>query len=238
MRGKMRRKPQKKNRKFWDKEYKDSSHLALSQNPSEDLEKFTRWLLREYPGEVLNKSGFVLDIGSGNGRNLIFLANEFGISGLGYDISQEAVEQAKTKSEGLNLSYEARSIAGIFSKEEESCDLVLDMMTSHFLRQKERENLQKEIYRILKPGGWLFMKTFLLDDDQNAKRMIKDYPADEPNSYIHPELGAFEHVYSEKELIEDLSKMFEVKKVLRSHGHLRKGKPKRRSVCVYAQKAY
>jgi hypothetical protein len=34
-------------REFWNAEYKEAGHLALSLNPSEDLQKFTRWFERE-----------------------------------------------------------------------------------------------------------------------------------------------------------------------------------------------
>ncbi|MBP9709039.1 MAG: hypothetical protein KBD78_15490, partial [Oligoflexales bacterium] len=32
---------------FWDSEYTNASHLKLSTEASEDLEKFTRWLARQ-----------------------------------------------------------------------------------------------------------------------------------------------------------------------------------------------
>ncbi|MEK7152305.1 MAG: class I SAM-dependent methyltransferase, partial [Patescibacteria group bacterium] len=59
---------------FWNKEYRQGEHLALSTRESEDLIKFTLWLKREYGGDFLNPSDSVLDLGCGNGRNLIYLA--------------------------------------------------------------------------------------------------------------------------------------------------------------------
>ena len=44
---KKRRASRGKGANFWDAEYKDGGHLALSFNVSEDLEKFTRFLERE-----------------------------------------------------------------------------------------------------------------------------------------------------------------------------------------------
>ncbi len=141
---------------FWDGEYKDGGHLALSLNPSEDLEKFTRWLVREYGNSSLNVTSSVLDLGCGNGRNLFWLAEMFGVRGVGYDISGEAVSQAKrhATTKKLPLEYTARSIAGPIPLPDESQSLVLDMMTSHFLNASERAYLVSEVFRVLKPGGF------------------------------------------------------------------------------------
>ena len=63
-----------KHKEFWNKEYKTSEHLTLSTAVSEDLEKFTRFLEREYKRESLNGYARVLDLGCGNDRNLIYIA--------------------------------------------------------------------------------------------------------------------------------------------------------------------
>ncbi len=99
---------------FWNEEYREAGHFALSEKQSEDLEKFTRWLIREYGNSVLNVTASVLDLGTGNGRNLCWLAEAFHVRGTGYDISTEAIKQARKRAEvnGLPLIFEARSIAG------------------------------------------------------------------------------------------------------------------------------
>ncbi|OGG41764.1 hypothetical protein A2837_00935 [Candidatus Kaiserbacteria bacterium RIFCSPHIGHO2_01_FULL_46_22] len=223
---------------FWDSEYASGGeHLALSEDESEDFAKFTRWLSRQKNELALNKHAKALDLGSGNGRNLIFLAREFGVTGVGYDLSTAAVAEAKRLSSGLPITYEARSIAGTIDLPDASQDLVLDMMTSHFLVASEREVLRNEIHRVLRPGGWLFMKTFLRDDDLHTIRLLKEFPANEPGSYIHPVIGVPEHAYGENELLEFLSEKFIVKKIYRSHKHRAHGKArKRRTVSIYAQK--
>jgi len=224
---------------FWDEEYRTGKHLALSDEPSEDLLKFTRFLERAYNGAYLTKTSQALDLGAGNGRNLIYLARQFGTSGTGFDISGEAVSQAKRKSEAekLPLVFTVRSIAEPIPLPDESQDLVLDMMTSHFLNESERANLLKEIYRVLKPGGWFFYKTFLLDDDPHAARFLKDYPTGETGTYLHPHIGRPEHVATETEIYDRLAGLFDIQKVSRSHRH-RAANPKRRSISVYAQKIY
>ncbi len=236
------KKKQRSSQGFWDKEYKGGkgkvSHLALSTNPSEDLEKFVRFLLRKSGNEFLNPLQSVVDLGCGNGRNLIYLSKEFGVSGTGYDISHAAITQAKKASLEI-LKYEVKSITQPLPFKDESQAIVLDMMVSHFLSNEERNILLKEIVRVLKPGGWLFFKTFLLDEDKHAKRLLKEHSSDEAGTYIHPSIGVAEHVFTEEEIVHLLSPYFKIHKIHKSHGHLRKSKnAKRRSISVYAEKLY
>ena len=237
----------KQNNKFWNREYQaggqktrrsGKQHLALSNNPSEDLIKFTKWLERNEEIVKLNSHASVIDLGCGNGRNLIYLSKNFKIKGTGYDISIEAIKQAEGLSKDLNLKYEVRSIAGKITLPDESQSVVLDMMTSHFLNKAERENLIEEIARVLVPGGYLYLKTFFKDRDTHAARLLKENPAEEKGSYIHPKIGVAEHVFTEEELEESLKKDFTIRKMLRSHRHRNIGGSggKRRSISVYAQK--
>jgi SAM-dependent methyltransferase len=220
---------------FWDAEYREGGHLALSMNQSEDLEKFTRWLLRGQGRTLLNVTSSVLDLGCGNGRNLIWLAQKFGMRGVGYDSSVQAIKDAKRLSLELPLSYETRSIAGPLPLPDASQAMVLDMMTSHFLWKEERKNLIKEIFRVLRPGGFLFYKTFLLDEDAHAKRMISERPSSEKNTYIHPKIGVAEHVSTEAEIEEIFSQYFIIQKIHKSHRH-RGINAKRRSIVAYLEK--
>lgn len=229
---------------FWDEEYGNlgtGGHLSLSVNPSEDLEKFTRWLEREFGGKFLNSIVSVLDLGCGNGRNLIYLAQSYGLRGVGYDISDQAIVQAKKLHAqvrgGMPLTFAARSIAEPLPLPDNSQTIVLDMMVSHFLNKEERQALLKEIHRVLRPGGWLFIKTFLSDDDIHVQRLLREHPAEEAGSYIHPEIGVAEHAFSEEEIVEDLSELFFIHKITKSHRHKADTGAKRRSMSIYAQKA-
>jgi len=248
----------RRKKQFWDKEYAGArhwggkgTHLALSVEPSEDLQKFLRWYEREYREPLLSARSSVLDLGCGNGRNLVYLAKEFNARGLGIDSSHEAIAQAKKNAAEpvptpagrpaprvpahFPLSFELRSIAGTLPVPDQSQDLVLDMMTSHFLDKEARATLHKETARVLKPSGWLFLKTFLLEDDLHAARMLREHPAEEEGSYIHPKFGGVEHVFTEEEIRIALAPYFEIEKITTSHRH-RGPRAKRRSMCVYAQK--
>jgi len=243
----MARKPnfvRKKKRKvhgsaFWDKEYTNPEHLKLSDKESQDLAKFTRWIIRRERHDLLQPKESAFDAGCGNGRNLIYLANEFEMTGAGVDISAAAISQAKAASKDLSIKYFVGSAANPLPVENDSQALALDMMTSHFLNKDERTKLRDEIFRVLKPGGFLFMKTFLKDGDLHTRRLIQEYPGKEEGTYIHPVMGVAEYVYSEEELVEFLSEKFIVRKIYRSHKHISRGKArKRRTISIYAEKDY
>jgi hypothetical protein len=113
------------------------------------------------------------------------------------------------------------------------------MMTSHFLDKAGRMRLRDELHRILVPGGFLFMKTFLKDEDSHTARLLREHPGTEPGSYIHPVMGVAEYVYSEEELVAFLSEKFIVRKIYRSHRHATKGGTgKRRTISIYVEKDY
>ena len=225
---------------FWDQEYTKAEHLSMSVEVSGDLEKFTRWLERQTKRTILNPTSSVIDFGCGNGRNLLYLAGSFGMHGIGNDSSGAAIKEAKmlAEKEKAQLKYEVRSMAGLHSNiPDNSQALALDMMSSHFLNKEDRELLRDEIFRVLKPGGYLFMKTFLKDEDIHTKRLIAEKPGTEEDSYIHPVIGVQEHVYSEESLIDFLGEKFTILRTYPSHKHKSKGKArKRRTISVYAQK--
>ncbi|MFT5849880.1 MAG: SAM-dependent methyltransferase [Patiriisocius sp.] len=222
---------------FWDQEYTNAEHLSMSVEAGSDLKKFTRWLERQSKRTYLNPTSSAIDMGCGNGRNLLYLAKDYGMHGVGYDSSGAAIKEAKTISEGHNLRYEVRSMAGAITEPDNSQTFALDMMSSHFLKKDDRELLRDEMYRVLKPGGYLFMKTFLKDGDLHTRRLIEENPGDEEGSYIHPVIGVQEFAYGEQELVDFLQEKFIVHKSYPSHKHVTKGKArKRRTISIYAQK--
>jgi hypothetical protein len=106
----------------------------------------------------------------------------------------------------------------------------------------------------MKPFGWLLFKTFILDGDFHAKRLISESPdtgeiiydahgkiienlPPETNSYIHPKIGVYEHVWTEAEIHQEFGPYFKIHKMIKSYKHIRDGKPyKRRTVSVYMEK--
>lgn len=229
---------------FWNEEYKKAEHFALSDNASGDLEKFTRWLFRRKRQDVISPESYVLDIGCGNGRNILYLAEQFGVQGLGFDLSKEAVLQAaqRSKTQELSLEFRVGNIKEEITLPDESVDLVLDLMVSHYLDAEGRVRFRDDVYRVLKPGGFLLLKSFLRTGDYHSKKMLKSkkQPKNmEEGTYMHPLIGAAEHTWTEDEVAEFWGSKFEMHKFDKSFGHLKKGRPgKRRYFVTYLQKPF
>ncbi len=226
---------------FWNNEYKKNAAFSLSHEPSEDLVKFTKFLERDFGRKYLNPLCQAVDLGCGNGRNLVFLSEMFGMKGYGVDTSNAAIAQARlhTEHKKLPLTFSVGSITDPLPLKDSSQTIVVDAMVSHVLKTPEREHMLSEVVRVLRPDGWYFFKTFLLDEDLNAERMLREHPGSEPHSYIHPEIGVEEHVFTTDEVMELLEPYFTIHKIHKSHNHMRQGKAyKRRSITVYAQKSH
>jgi SAM-dependent methyltransferase len=234
---------------FWDKEYAgEGKNFSLSEEASEDLQKFCRFLEREYKGQQpINKNTKFVDAGCGNGRNSFFLAENFGAKGIAYDISPEAIKQANLKLQKLNhnnpssidISFSVQNLNEGIPEEDGVVDLVIDAVASHVLNFNERHFFRNEVVRVLSSGSYYFLKSLLLDDDSHAKQMIKEFGANagEPNSYIHPTIGIFEHVPTEEELVKFYEDDFYIDKIERSFAHRVNGRAnKRRYIVMYLRK--
>jgi 2-polyprenyl-3-methyl-5-hydroxy-6-metoxy-1,4-benzoquinol methylase len=121
--------------------------------------------------------GFALDIGMGDGRNSLFLAEQ-GWQVTGIDIADEAVAQANRKAaeKGLKLHAVVESV-DTFDYGVDKWDLVIGMyMHNHITRNTE------EIIASVKPGGLLLIEGFHWDftaDRVTLERGVFGYKSNE-----------------------------------------------------------
>ncbi|MDR0469189.1 MAG: methyltransferase domain-containing protein, partial [Peptococcaceae bacterium] len=109
------------NKPFWEQTYRDNSVSTFSKGPTADIAEY--WTLFP-PG------GTVLDVGCGEGRNSIFLA-EKGFIVDAFDISEAGIKKAKgiAAARGVDVSFMCRDLAKfIFEK---SYDVVLSHGVLH-----------------------------------------------------------------------------------------------------------
>lgn len=220
----------------WEREYQNPKFVSLGTDAAQDVKDFAKWLRRKQKIELEGKH--VLDLGCGAGKNSIYFA-ERDAQVIGYDFSKVAINAAKERAvkENLTISFEVQSIGEKLSVADESIDIVLDVMSSHALSNAERSTYSAELYRVLKPGGYAFVRTFILDGDNNAKKLIKEFPGTESNTYVLPETGMTEHVFTEKEL-KDFYSNFKILNFEKEFGYQRWGNQsyKRRYAIIYLQK--
>lgn len=198
----------------WDAEYKKPLILSPSNKPQSDVVRFKDWLKKKGRKED-NRIDFteltVLDLGSGTGRNSFYFA-DLGAIVTGYEISETALKVAEkyAKHRELPITYEKRSIGSKFGFADSSVDLVLDATSSNSLNREGREVYVRECARVLKPGGMLFVRALCKDGDKNAKVLVERYPGPEPDTYIHPDIGVVETVFTKENFLKTYSEYFDV----------------------------
>jgi len=123
----------------------------------------------------------VLDIGCGCGGAAIHLIKKHGAkSVLGIDTESLVIQRAEELATKNNLS----SFANFFSVKpgplnipDESVDLVFSKEV--FLHIPDKDDLIKDIYRVLKPGGWVAVSDWMRIDDNPPSIQMKEYIAAE-----------------------------------------------------------
>jgi len=140
--------------KAWNKIYKNDSARYSYYNlyeAHEDLESVVGILKK-------NKVETVLDLGCGVGRNLIPLVKqEFSVSGIDY--APEAIKQTSEilKKENLKAQLIEGDIYKILPYKNDFFDAVISVQVIQHAYEKDILKALKEIYRVLKPGGLIFI---------------------------------------------------------------------------------
>ena len=220
----------------WEKEYQNPKFVTNSNEPQLDFKHFVKWLRKDQNVSLEHLS--VLDLGSGTGKNSIFLA-ERGSAVTGIELSTTALNLAKERSRNtdVKIKWITGSIGSKLPVHDTSVDLALDVVSSNSLSQAEREVYIAELTRVLKPGGYVYVKALCLDGDKNAEQLLKKFPGKEKNTYVMPETGITERVFTKQE-IQDLYKDFSTLKLERKSSYtLFAGKSYKRNFwLVYLQK--
>jgi SAM-dependent methyltransferase len=211
---------QKQQEAAWDAEYRNPRMLVLGSAPSADVVRFVRTLKKEArkQGERLDLYGWkVLDLGSGTGRNSFYFAEQ-GAEVTGYEFSEAAVKIARHNAlrAGLPISYEKRDIGEPYPLPDASFDLVLDVTSSNSLLSLGRATYLREVARVLKPGGYFFVRALCLDGDVHAKTLLRERPGPEAGMYILPDLGVAERVFTEQEFRDTYGPYFTIEKLEKS----------------------
>jgi SAM-dependent methyltransferase len=227
------------NKKAWDNEYKDSQLLSKNDEPQADVLRFIKWLRKDVFYDLEGK--VVLDLGCGTGRNLLYCAHQYHCSGYGYDFSAEAIRIANESNQNFNnpnVLFEERSIGEVLPLPDNSVDVVLDVTSSNSLTPDERNVYLKEVERVLKPGGYIFVRTLTRDGDRNAQNLLSMFPGPHYDTYTHPDLGITERVFREVDFRELYEMYFDIQFFKKQTGYQRRGNQsyKRRYLVAYMQK--
>lgn len=136
-------------KKAWDRVYRE--HGKFVTEPQEDMPKIV---------ELFKKSGIkrVLDLGCGSGRHIIFLAKN-GFETYGIDIAEEGIKIAKDwlREEGLKAEVTVGDIYKKLPYPDNFFDAIISIKTLHHGRIEWIRRCIREIKRVLKPNGWIFI---------------------------------------------------------------------------------
>lgn len=228
------------NQRAWDEEYKESQLLSKNDEPQADVLRFIKWLRKDAFYDTDNR--VVLDLGCGNGRNVLYFANQYDCSGYGYDFSPEAIRLAEnnlheTKPKN-SVIFEERNIGKVLPLADNSIDIILDVTSSNSLSPDERNIYLAEAARVLKPEGYMFVRTLTRDGDRNAQNLLQMFPSEYYDTYTHPDLGVTERVFREEDFRELYGLYFDIQFLKKQTGYQRWGAQsyKRRYLVAYLQK--
>jgi len=193
----------------WDREYKNPKLLTGKEDPQADTLRFLKFLKKEQKFRVEEK--VILDLGCGTGRNSNYLA-DLGNKVIGIEISRTALNLANTRARDMNLDVDYRlgDIGEKYEIEDNSVDVVLDVTSSNSLNEKGREVYLGEVSRVMKKGGYFFVRALCKDGNQNVKNLLKTSPGKEYDTYIIKEIGLTERVFSREDFTKTYSKYFKI----------------------------
>lgn len=188
----------------WDQEYEKPVLMTGSTTAQPSVLKLLRLLKKQYDFRVEDKR--ILDFACGTGRLAIDLAQR-GATVSGFDISGIAIEQARKMAHEHGLRIDLKQFEwnarATIDEREAYFDGVIMNMAFHLFDAAGRTHGLQEIHRILRPRGFVVIRTLAVEGDSNAKQLLVDHPSpQDPGSYRMPDMKHDEHPFSRTELME------------------------------------
>ena len=134
-----------------------------------DTKNFTTPFHSEIFAKYVGKDAYILDLGCGYGRTLKEL-QELGYKNLhGIDFSEKMIKRGKKENASLDLKIMKSKDIDLPDQSVEA--VILFAVLTCITKNEDQEYLIKEIRRVLKPHGIVYVNDFLLNnDDRNIAR--------------------------------------------------------------------
>lgn len=182
----------------WNREHGQPHmlHAMASTDASTGVKMFKDWLDSRIDLELATG----IEMGCGKGRNTIWMA-EYCKSMSAFDFSEVAIAEANRRTQTRNVSFVVADATTKWPFDDDVFDFGIDCFASSDIEsEKGRAFARDEFYRVLKPGGYLFVHAISTQSEFHAEQ-IQLSPAAEKNSFYHPG-GKFEKVYDKEELLQ------------------------------------
>ena len=176
---------------FWEKTYRDDSVSTFAKEPTADIAEY--WTL--FP-----VGGTVLDVGCGEGRNSVFLA-EKGFVVNAFDISIAGIEKARriASTRGVNVNFMCNDLS-VFSFTK-SYDVILSHGVLHLCEKADRDVFIEQAKRNTVAGGYNVFEVFT--------NRLPATPDNAPCTKSLFDVGELPSRYNEWEIIHHLEGVFE-----------------------------
>lgn len=188
--------------RIWEEEHRNPFVLLPmdSHEPSSGVVSFYEWI----KSKNVNQTN-AIEMGCGKGRNSIWLAQQ-GLNVDAFDFSAIAIKEANNRANAANISekvnFHIHDATQPWPFKSSSFDFAFDIFAStDIVSFLGRSFAHKELIRVLKSKGYLFLYT-LSTDDEFHKEMLKQSPGEEKNSFLHPTTGKFEKVFDRDEILD------------------------------------
>jgi ubiquinone/menaquinone biosynthesis C-methylase UbiE len=146
----------------------------------------------------------VLDLGCGGGRDSQYFSRK-GLVVTALDMATGEQQQEKLKRNNIRF---IKSDIGDIRLKDDSFDMIYAHLSLHYFDNEKTEKILGKLYKILKPGGYIFIKCKSIDDPLFGKgKMIEN------NFY---DFGHVRHFFS-KEYMREKLKDFRIIKIFKTN---------------------
>lgn len=194
---------------FWEDAYQDEDVVAFSVNPNETIKEFEH---------LIDKQSQILEVGCGEGQNIIYLAKQ-GFSNIdAFDLSPNAIKKVMRRCEVSGVKINAFIDDLTKYKFEKKYDLVMSFGTLHFVDKNGWKNFISNAKDNTNVGGIHIMQIFTdvvpasediapfaigLAKDEEIKESYQDWEILQFKSYVfedeHPNVP--KHLHASNKIV-------------------------------------
>lgn len=194
---------------FWEKAYQDEDVTAFSAEPNMTVKEFEH---------LLNKQSKILEVGCGEGQNVLYLAEQGYCNIDAFDISTNGIDklQQKCRMKGVKLNVFTADLTTY--QFEQKYDMVMSFGTLHFVKKEDWKAFINKAKAHTNTGGIHIMQIFTdvvpaskdieafaigLAKDEEIKELYADWEILQFKSYTfedeHP--GVPKHLHASNKIV-------------------------------------
>lgn len=194
---------------FWEAAYQDQDVVAFSAEPNATLKEFEHFL---------NKQSQIIEIGCGEGQNVLYLAKQGYCNIDAFDISEHGIAKLRQRCDAHNVHLNAFTADLTTWQFTQKYDLIMSFGTLHFVKKADWHAFINRAKQHTNAGGIHIMQLFTdtvpasediapfavgLAKDAEIKELYKDWEILQFKSYTfedeHP--GVPKHLHASNKIV-------------------------------------